>query len=198
MTLYALSLFAVALGIAGWRMRTLSGLAAFAPPAFRLLPLGILALALQFVALRWAGGVERIVIFTLSYVLLLLFFVANFRYRPLRLLFLGFLLNLLPILFNGGYMPITPEAMASLHPATTADQWVSGLVRPGSKDIVLAATEARLGFLGDVFVVGPPFPLPTAFSLGDILIFFGFAGSIYAFSTPLAIRNDRRAILEPY
>ncbi|MBI3537605.1 MAG: DUF5317 family protein, partial [Chloroflexi bacterium] len=189
MTLYALALFVVALGIAGWRMWTLAGRAAFAPPAFRLMPLGILALALQFVALRWAGGVERIVVFTLSYISLFLFFVANFQSRPLRLLGLGFLLNLLPILFNGGYMPITPEAMASLHPSTTADQWGSGLIRPGSKDIVLTASEARLGFLGDIFIVSPPFPLPTAFSLGDILIFFGFTWSILWI--PHSARNQK-------
>ncbi|MBI3536660.1 MAG: DUF5317 family protein, partial [Chloroflexi bacterium] len=46
-----------------------------------------------------------------------------------------------------------------------------------------------LGFLGDIFIVSPPFPLPTAFSLGDILIFFGFTWSILWI--PHSARNQK-------
>jgi hypothetical protein len=94
----------------------------------------------------------------------------------------GYLLNLLPILANGGYMPITPETMSQMHPYTSVEQWSSGLLRVGSKDIVLRAAEAPFWFLGDVFVLAPPFPLPTAFSPGDVAIIIGFGWAVHQFT----------------
>ncbi len=126
MTLFALTLLIVGIGISGWRITKYRGQGQLAFRIVRLWPLPLVGLALQVVALGWAEGAERITLFALALVLLLLFFAANFQYVPLRLLALGFALNLLPILSNGGYMPITPEAMASLNPGTRAEQWSSG------------------------------------------------------------------------
>jgi hypothetical protein len=199
MTLFALVLLAVGVGIGGWRMATrgsgrddaLTSLDSAQDAPLRLVPLPLIGFGLQLVALQWAGGAERFVLFTLSQALLLLFFAANLRHAPLRLLSIGFALNLLPMLSNGGYMPITPEAVANLHPGTSAAQWSSGLIRAGSKDIVLTAAEAPFWFLGDLFVLGSPFPLPAAFSLGDILILIGFGWTVYQFSPSLGVNNDK-------
>jgi hypothetical protein len=42
-----------------------------------------------------------------------------------------------------------------------------------TKDIVLPRDETRLWFLSDIFVVLPPFPIPSVFSPGDVLIAAG-------------------------
>lgn len=183
MTLFALTLLTVGVGISGWQIATQRGLGSVALPSLRIVPLPIVGLGLQLVALRWPGGMERLALLALSQVLLLTFFAVNFKYAPLRLLFVGFALNLLPMLLNGGYMPITPEAMVSLYPGTSPQQWSSGLVRAGSKDIVLPAEVAPLWFLGDVFVISKPFIFPTAFSIGDLIIVVGFGWAVYQFTS---------------
>lgn len=197
MTLFALVLLAVGVGIGGWRIAASRGQGPVAFPSLHLLPLPLIGLGLQLLALRWPAGAERIALFTLSQALLLLFFVVNFKHAPLRLLFIGFVLNLLPILSNGGYMPITPEAMARLHSGTSAEQWTSGLVRAGSKDIVLPAADAPFWFLGDVIVLGSPFPLPTAFSPGDVIILIGFGWAVYQFSSPTGVRCESHRVGTP-
>src|SRR5437588_203413 len=110
------------------------------------------------------------IVMAIILLMLLAFCAANWRYSALRLLSLGFLLNLLPMLLNGGYMPVTPEAMRAVVGPLKADFVISGLVRSGTKDLVLPMSESRLGFLGDVFVLPYPFMFATVFSPGDVLI----------------------------
>lgn len=180
MPLLTLSLVVIGIGIIGWRVKAQGGWRNFSPPVMRLALLPVIGLGLQYFALQLAGGTERVILYAVSLILLIGFFVVNWKQRALGLLAIGFLLNLVPILFNGGYMPITPEAMTALHPATT--QWIEGLTRAGSKDIILSAGRAPFWFLGDVLVVSHPFPMPTAFSIGDLVILAGFGWTIYQFT----------------
>lgn len=182
MPLFTLTLLAVGVGVGGWRLLRPGTSGNFALPALRLVPLPLLGLLLQLLALRWAGGVERFALLVASQALLLAFCLANWRYSALRLLMLGFSLNLLPMLLNGGYMPITPEAMSAVVGPQKAEAVISGLARAGSKDIVLPLAESRLGFLGDVFVLPYPFMFATAFSAGDVLILLGFGAAVYQFT----------------
>lgn len=134
------------------------------------------ALLLQLPLVQaWGGAGWRSLLFLASFSLLLLFCALNWRYLGARLLLVGFLLNFVVVLANGGFMPISQEAVARLHPGTTTADWPAGTLRQGSKDIVLPADEIRLRFLSDAIVVPPPFPLPTAFSAGDLVILAGFA-----------------------
>ncbi|MBI5303791.1 MAG: DUF5317 domain-containing protein [Chloroflexi bacterium] len=187
MTLFAIVLFALGAGILLWQARAHPTHQSSTLPPFRFLLLPVVGLVLQAIALRWAGGIERTILFVLSQCLLVVFFVANRSTPALWLLAVGFLLNLLPMIFNGGYMPITPEAMSKLNPAVAVEHWQSGLVRPGSKDIVLPASDAPFWFLGDVFVLSRPFPLPTAFSIGDLVLLVGFGVALYQFSKPKGV-----------
>src|SRR5438477_1762150 len=168
MPLFTLTLLAVGVGVGGWRI-VKPGNGSMALPSLHLLPLPLLGLLLQFLALRWASGSERFALIVASQSLLLAFCAANWRYSALRLLSLGFLLNLLPMLLNGGYMPVTPDAMRAVVGPLKADFVISGLVRSGTKDLVLPMSESRLGFLGDVFVLPYPFMFATVFSPGDVL-----------------------------
>jgi hypothetical protein len=182
MTLFALTLLSVGLCVGGWQLARHGGWSNVAQPSLRFVLLPFIGFGLQWVALRSAGGAWRVGLFALSHCLLLGFLVANWKYASLRVLAVGYLLNLLPILANSGYMPITPEALSQIHPGTSVEQWPSGLLRVGSKDVVLRAAEAPLWFLGDVFVLAPPFPLPTAFSLGDVAIVIGFGWAVHQFT----------------
>jgi Family of unknown function (DUF5317) len=188
MTLFALALVSVGVGISAWKVMRSTGGGAL-PTPLKLAPLALVAFGLQLTALHWADGIERTGLFSLSQGMLLTFFAANFKCKPLRLLAIGFLLNLLPIAFNHGYMPITPAAMTRLHPGTDAAQWTQGFVRPGSKDIVAVAAETPFWFLGDVLVVSQPFPLPTAFSLGDLVILIGFGWTVYHFTPSIGAQH---------
>ncbi len=179
MILYTLALLSIVVSVVLWRARKQGGWSKIAPSSLSFVLLPIMGLGVQFIALAQARGPQRLILFTLSYGLLLGFVAANWKFSPLRVLAVGFLLNLLAILSGGGYMPITPEAMVALRPETPASQWISGYTRAGSKDIVLQAGETPVWFLGDVFVVGQPFPFPTAFSVGDVLILIGFAWMVH-------------------
>jgi hypothetical protein len=113
-------------------------------------------------------------ILLLSYLALLLMVWVNRRVPGMALLGLGLLLNLVVMLANGGYMPITPETM---HRIGYSDQVVQAAVSGDrlalSKDIVLPREQTRLWVLSDVFAIPPPFFLPSAFSLGDVLVMLG-------------------------
>jgi hypothetical protein len=151
-----------------------------------------MALALQVPLWRgWGEAAWRGGLFLLSYGLLFLFCGLNRHLGAVRLLALGLLLNFLVIAANGGFMPIAPETLARLHPGTAPEDWEVELLRAGSKDIVLPAAQTRLHFLSDVLVLPPPFPLPTAFSPGDVLIFAGFAALCWGLLSAPALSRPR-------
>lgn len=162
----------------------------FVPPILQCPILPMVALGLQFIGLRWTEGSERFIPLVLSHVLLWVFVVVNWQHRALRIMAIGLLLNLIPMTSNGGYMPITPQAMMDLHPGTTEMQWTTGFTHVGSKDMVLPADQSRFWFLGDVFVLRSPFPNPTAFSLGDLIIVVGLGWTVYRLVSPGGIQHE--------
>ena len=146
--------------------------------AIRFLPLPALACVLQLLAIRWVAGGNRTALFLSSELLLLAFLLANWGCRPMQLVTLGFLLNLLPIMFNGGYMPITPESVVAINPGETA-ALPPGLPHAGSKDVILPRHATAWWFLGDVFTISRLGPFSAAFSMGDMLILLGFVWAVY-------------------
>lgn len=137
-----------------------------------------LALALQWPLLQAPGGPAQPVsvqqaLFLLSHLLLLFFIWRNRRLTSIQIAGLGVMCNLLVIVTNGGLMPITPETLVQINPGSTLAQWSPGAHYGYSKDIILLAEDVSLWALSDVLVLPPPFPYPTAFSLGDLLIAVG-------------------------
>lgn len=108
-----------------------------------------------------------------SYLLLLAFLWTNRRLPGMALIGLGMLCNLAVILANGGYMPISPEAVERIGHSGRLVEGAGGLRVAFSKDIVLPREQTRLWFLGDLFLLPPPFPLPSAFSPGDVGVALG-------------------------
>lgn len=70
-------------------------------------------------------------------------------------------------------MPIAPEALIQTGYDANVPQLETGYLVARSKNIVMGPGEARLWFLSDVFVLPDPFPMPAAFSIGDIFIAAG-------------------------
>jgi hypothetical protein len=114
-----------------------------------------------------------------SYALLIAFLCTNRRLPGMKLILLGAMLNLAVILANGGYMPVTREALArSGHLDLVIVHGEEAFVL-GSKDIVLSEEQTRLQLLSDVVGTPEAFPVSATFSVGDIFIMAGAAWLVY-------------------
>lgn len=116
------------------------------------------------------GNAGHLTLLVVSYALAAWFVWANRRLPGMWLLGVGLAANWLVILANGGYMPITYEALAAAGQLRLASSTATGTIVLSSKDILLPLAETRLAFLADRFVIPPPFPIPGVFSVGDALI----------------------------
>jgi len=186
---------AVALGLiaslARHRSRTVEQIAAISLCSAWL---ALLALVLQWPLLRapsgWPQQVQvQQVLFVFSHLLLLIFVWRNRRLASMRLMGLGLLLNLVVIVANGGWMPITPETLMRINPGSALADWPPGVHYGYSKDLILMHQETILGMLSDIIVLPPPFPWPTAFSLGDLIV---AAGIVWLLQGPGVLPNPSR------
>ncbi|HUT15927.1 MAG TPA: DUF5317 domain-containing protein [Anaerolineae bacterium] len=98
---------------------------------------------------------------------------VNRHSRGVKLIGLGLLLNLIVMVANGGWMPVTPEAVIRAGHTDLVPSLASGMRIYSSKDIILLREETRLWVLSDVLVVPRPFPVPSVFSIGDVLVALG-------------------------
>jgi hypothetical protein len=115
----------------------------------------------------------RVGLLIFSVALLFVFVWKNRLLAGMWLIALGFLANLGVMLLNGGYMPITEEAIAQVgRSKSILSSEPYSRVR-ATKDIVLPREATLAWLLSDIFILPPPFPIPTVFSLGDLLIAVG-------------------------
>jgi hypothetical protein len=123
----------------------------------------------------------------LTYVLLLAFLALNVRYRSLAISALGLAANTAVILANGGRMPI------SLHAWTASGRPGAAITAHGFyNNNVLAGPHTALAWLGDIFALPASVPLATAFSGGDLLIFFGAIAFVCRACSPREATSARR------
>ena len=129
--------------------------------------------------LGWALLLTPVIVVA-TYVVLVGWLLLNRRSSGVPLVLAGAILNLTVIAANGGYMPVTPEALArSGHEDRILIQKDRTYVA-GSKDVVLDMDETVLWPLSDVLAIPQGFPLATNFSVGDILIALGVGRMAYA------------------
>lgn len=153
------------------RRGRLSSLADF---PFRQLPLVLIAFALQAglglaasrdVPLGFAGPAVHVA----TYALLLQVIWANRDTRGFLTTGVGFALNLAAIVVNGGRMPVSEAALVQAGLFDLA----AALRAEASYTHTLITGTTRLAWAADVFALPPPFPRPTVFSLGDVVIVLG-------------------------
>lgn len=157
-----------------------------------------LALAIQIVAIYWATGDRYLYLqggaLVVSSLLLLPVVWCNRRSPGLALIGLGLALNLAVMVANGGFMPITPEAVARIGHQHLIVQ-LGGVERmSGSKGIVLPREETALWVLSDIFIIPPPFPVASAFSLGDALV---AVGAFILLQRAMVGASPRSSVLRP-
>jgi hypothetical protein len=110
-----------------------------------------------------------------SQVALMILFLLNHHLPGAKLFALGIALNVLVMLANGGWMPVTPETYHFVRP----DRPVVEQTRPGnSKNIILPQSETNLWILSDIIRVSLPWRR-NAMSLGDALLIVGVAQFIF-------------------
>ena len=171
--------FAVAVGLAGAFLRYRSdALNRIAALPLRFAWILLLAIILQIPLLR-APAVSphelrlQQALLLLSYLLLVAFVILNRRNPGIRVVGAGLGLNLLAILTNGGFMPVTAQTLVRINPGSQLQDWSAGVHYPGSKDVIRLPQEIYFWVFSDLLVLPSPFPLPTAFSLGDLVIAVG-------------------------
>ncbi len=141
--------------------------------------LAILAFGLQIYLIYFPESVgeglfsPRVGLLVLSYGLLLVVIWQNRMLPGAPLMAAGFLANLFVMLANGGYMPITPEALDQVGHSRRVLVAQEGARVLATKDIVLPRDRTVAWWLADIFVLPPPFPVPSVFSAGDVLIAIG-------------------------
>jgi hypothetical protein len=91
------------------------------------------------------------IILVVSQLLLVVFCIINFRQPAFWFLTTGLLLNLLVIVANGGFMPISPTNVAWLIPQITDAAGLVGDRLGFGKDIILLENQTKLVFLSDYF-----------------------------------------------
>jgi hypothetical protein len=174
MILAAAILVAVVIGLA--RGGSLQRLASV---PFRWGWLALVAFGLQIYLIYFPdqSGAEfvslRLSLLVLSYALLVAVIWQNHTLPGLWLLGVGLVANLAVMLLNGGYMPITSEALSQAGFVHSAQTTADGMHVLFSKDIVLARDATRAWWLSDIFVLPPPFPIPSVSSIGDLLVALG-------------------------
>lgn len=131
----------------------------------------------------------RAMVVVASYLLLIAFVVRNRRIPGMWLLGAGLLANFAVIAANGGFMPVTHEALSAAGLGWMATQATGGTVLLASKDILLPIAETRLWFLSDLLVVPPPLPLANVYSIGDALIAAGLFWLIQSAMTQTTDKN---------
>ena len=171
-------LYALAIGIAAGRLLRgrLEGLATL---EFRWAPLLLAALLIQIIL--FSGPVsERIgpagpPLYVLSTGIALGAILRNWRIRGIPLVALGAASNLLAIVANGGFMPVS-AALLGGHANAAAAYSNSRLL-----------TEPALAPLTDIFAMPAGIPFANVFSVGDVLIGLGVVVVIVAaMRAPLA------------
>ncbi len=162
---------------------------------------------LAFQALLFSSPLAAVVgslgpsLYVVSTTAVLMALVVNLRQPGFLLILLGALANFAVIVLNGGHMPASPDAFATL-------TGVAAIPTTNFTNSVLAGPDTVLPFLGDNFVLPRPFPFANVFSIGDVLIGVGGAWFIVATmhgrafvrgvaSATISARGTRRAARSP-
>jgi hypothetical protein len=123
-----------------------------------------------------------------SLIVLLIFSILNIQKPSFWPICIGFFLNFLVIVFNGGLMPISLDTVNKMT-SGTGSSWLIGQRFGYSKDIILSPQMTKLAFLSDRFTVINFLGNSYAFSFGDILIAIGVVWLLWMLGGKSQIQN---------
>jgi len=106
----------------------------------------------------------------LAYILLMIFFVYNFKYLGIKFLAFGSFLNFFVIQANKGFMPVDIHLAMKLGYYNSVKYLGSGNVF-GHK--ILDTVNDAWVILADIIEIPPPYFFPKSISAGDMFIGFG-------------------------
>jgi len=174
-----LLLIAVVIGLAAGLIRAKIARRPYQPQSLQLIWLVFIALFAQWIVFGFKLSSTAVpdgfasFVLVLSQFLLLIFAGENRKVPGFWLLGVGLVLNLVVILLNGGWMPISPETVHWLVPDAPPDSWKIGARLGHGKDKVLLIEDTRLWILSDQLRTPDWFFYRTAFSVGDVAIALG-------------------------
>jgi hypothetical protein len=156
----------------------------FSVVRFRHLWLMGVAVVIQIIIFTRPVGTWQLVldygpyIYMATLLMTLVFMLSNLHVPGLQLIFIGALLNGAAIVSNGGYMPVSSEAMR----ISGLDERFERELDPETATVDVQLTnnariddDTRLPFFGDIIPVPYGPTGPTVISIGDILIALGGA-----------------------
>ena len=155
----------------------------------------LFAVALQAIAIFAPLGYDDVpkrLLFQVSYVLLLFFVALNWRRIGILIIGLGLLLNAIPIVSNGGLMPVTSESLAKMRQTQVLDGLEEGDAIPRSKNVWKEREDTHFWALSDRIVWDNPVFF-RVFSIGDIVIAGGLIVALGEIFLPRVQRRGREA-----
>lgn len=129
-----------------------------------------------------------IYIHALSYIIIGIGLVLNFKNKSLIVFFIGHVLNFIVIIANNGQMPVSGSGLEKLGLLKNLEMLNSGSVL--THTLVNEATKFK--FLGDVIQIPKPYPLPKMISIGDVFLLIG----IFLFIQGAMLSKNRKSKYE--
>jgi hypothetical protein len=141
--------------------------------------LPLLALSIQILVIYGPGRNDAgrfslsAVLILGSYALLMIAVWVNRHVPGMAWLGLGAGLNVLVILVNGGWMPITAQSLQAVGVIGAPADVALGQRVQATKDVVMSSAEIQLRWLSDLFVIPNAGIFTMVFSAGDALMMLG-------------------------
>ncbi len=122
------------------------------------------------------------VLYILSLIVLLIFLLTNFKeYNGIKVTTAGFILNIMVILANKGYMPQSLKQLA----ISGQTEKIKLLMKYGHfYNATVMSAKTRLNLLGDRILLSMFGKFKTVYSIGDIIIMIGIAIFVFELFAP--------------
>ena len=160
--------------------------------------LALFALAMQAIAIFAPLGFDDVpkrLLFEISYVVLIFFAIVNLPRLGFLIIGLGLLLNFLPIVANGGLMPVTAESLARIDQQDRIEGRAEGGAIPRTKNVLKTKQDTHFYVLSDRLVFDNPVYVPIL-SIGDLVIGAGLLVTLGDLFLP-RVQRSRRASAKP-
>ncbi len=141
------------------------------------------------------GDVPKRLLFEISYVVLIFFAIVNLPRPGFLIIGMGLLLNFLPIVANGGLMPVTAESLARIDQLDRIEGRAQDDAIPRTKNVLKTKENTNFYVLSDRLVFDNPIYVPIL-SIGDLVIAGGLVVTLGDLFLP-RVQRSRQAPAKP-